>query len=90
LLQFLVGIAFCIPGGIGFVPRFVQQEFCGKSWIITHTNGTQIIFFSKNQSVTIPVPGTKMLKPALVAGFTVKGSIPIPFSHLDIPKAWAL
>jgi len=41
------------------------------------TNGTQKIFFIGSQIVTIPVPGTKMPKPALVAGFAVIGSIPV-------------
>jgi hypothetical protein len=42
------------------------------------TKGTQKIFFIGSQIVTIPVPGNKMLKSALVAVFTIKDSIPIP------------
>jgi hypothetical protein len=34
------------------------------------------IWLSQGSAGSIPVPGTKILKPALVAGFTVKGSIP--------------
>jgi hypothetical protein len=40
-----------------------------KSGVSTRTNGTQKIFFIENHKVTIPVSGTKIIKPALVAGF---------------------
>jgi hypothetical protein len=47
----------------------------GIDHYLSCTKGTQKIFFIKKQQVTIPVPGTKILKLALAAGFAVKNSI---------------
>jgi hypothetical protein len=45
----------------------------------SRTNGTQKILFIEIQHFTIPVPGTKIIEPALVAGFTIIGSIPVSY-----------
>jgi hypothetical protein len=77
-----------LKGGLTEGPGVFQRLEHSKLPIIPHienerdlfdhrTNGTQKIFFIKNQLVTIPVPGTEMLKLALVAGFAVIGPIPI-------------
>jgi hypothetical protein len=46
-------------------------------FFFSRTNSTQKIFIIENQNVTIPVPGTEIMKPVLVAAFAINGSIPI-------------
>lgn len=41
------------------------------------------IWLSQGSAGSIPVPGTKIMKPALVAGFAIVGSIPISITLIN-------